>query len=424
MAVLRDREFRLLFLGTSLAQLAFGMMQVVQGVVAFELTGKNSAVGFVSLGTGISMLTLGPVGGTLSDRLSKRRLLLFTQAIIGLMFGLVAGLILSDTITILILAGCTLVMGSMFAIMGPTRQAWIGDLLEGPDLTSGIALQQLMMNATRIVGPLLAGVFIATDPIGSGGTYVIMAAIFVLVVVVLALMAPAPPRPRAAVTSVSADIVAGFNYIRSTPEVRLLALIFIGIVLSGFSYQTLMPGYIENALGRPASQLGIIFGTTATGGIATTLFLAARRPAEPARMMFIFGACLALSLLLLSVSPGFFAALAIAGLVGASSSGFQMLNNINLMERTEPEYFGRVMAVTMMAFGVNSIVAYPIGQTADHLGERVTMGALAALCLFIVTLGALAFRTMSRNAPPAPIVTPIRTDADTPLSSEPATPGS
>ncbi|MGD9934996.1 MAG: hypothetical protein AB7T37_14955, partial [Dehalococcoidia bacterium] len=148
-----------------------------------------------------------------------------------------------------------------------------------------------------------------------------------------------------------------------------------------------------NELGHPASQLGIIFGTTAVGGIVTTLYLASHRPTNAAPPMFAFGAALAASLFLLALAPGFFAALAIAALVGASSSGFQMLNNVNLMQRTAPEFFGRVMAVTMMSFGLNSMVAYPVGQLADHIGERPTMAALACLCMTIVVLGFTAMRT-------------------------------
>jgi len=79
--------------------------------------------------------------------------------------------------------------------------------------------------------------------------------------------------------------------------------------------------------------------------------------------------------------------LGVAALVGASSSGFQMLNNINLMQRTSPHFLGRVMAVTLMAFGVQAIVAYPIGVLADHSGERVTMGLLGGVCLAVVTVG-------------------------------------
>jgi MFS family permease len=402
LAVLRDGQFRLLFAGTTLTMLAFGMMQVAQGVVAFELTGRNSAVGFVYLGQGIAMLILSPLGGALSDRVSKKRLLTGSQFMIGAMFGLIALLIATDLITILALAGATLVLGCMYSLMGPARQAWVADLLSGPELARGVALQQLMMNATRIVGPLVAGALIAFEPVGTAGTYAVMAALFAGVVVVLALMAPTPPRPRPDRTSVRADLGAGFAYLWRTPDVRLLALVFVGVVLSGFSYQTIMPGYLENALGRPAGQLGLLFGATAAGGIVVTLTLAARRVRNTAAVMLGFGGALAGALALLAVAPGFAVALVVSALVGASSSGFQMLNSVNLMERTDPVYLGRVMAVSMMAFGVNSIVAYPIGAIADGVGERATLAGLAAACFLVVAAGALAMRSAPMRQTRAP----------------------
>ncbi|MCC7089228.1 MAG: MFS transporter [Chloroflexi bacterium] len=391
-SVLQNTQYRLLFAGTTLAMLAFGMMQVVQGVVAFELTGKNSAVGFVFLGQGISMLFLSPVGGTLSDRISKKRLLTSAQFVIGAMFALIAVLIATDLITILILAGASLVLGIMYSIMGPTRQAWVGDLLQGDELARGVALQQLMMNSTRIVGPLLAGLLIATGGVGTAGTYFGMALLFAAVVAVLLQMAPSPPRPRAHQTSVRADLEEGFRYIWRDRDVRMLALVFVGIVLSGFSYQAIMPGYLENALGHPASHLGILYGAMAVGGIVVTLVLAAWPPRRPSALMLAFGAGLAFSLGALAVAPGFGVALAVGALVGAASSGFQMLNNVSLMQRSDPTYFGRVMAVTMMAFGVNSIVSYPVGLIADAAGERATLGGLAVACGSVVLVGVLALR--------------------------------
>ena len=399
-AVLGHPQYRLLFVGSTLAMVAFGMMNVVQGVVAFHITGRNSAVGFVSLGQGLAMLLLGPLGGALSDRISKRRLLLFAQGVIGAMFALIAILILSGAVTIILLAAAALVMGCMFAIMGPARQAWIGDLLDGDQLTAGVALQQLMMNATRIVGPLLAGLLIATEAFGTGGTYLVMAVVFAGVVGSLALMAPAPPRKKARPTSVASDITEGLRYIAHNSEVRLLTLTFLGVVLSGFSYQTIMPGYLVNELGHPSSQLGLIFGTTAAGGIVTTLILAGRRDGGDTRpLMFAFGVVLAAGLFLLSIAPGFLTALGIAVVVGVGSSGFQMLNNVNLMQRADPRFFGRVMAVTMMAFGVNNIAAYPVGVLADGIGERATMAFLAALCLAIVAAGFAASRFVRREHP-------------------------
>src|SRR6476646_7708356 len=119
LSVLANTQYRLLFIGTSLSMLAFGMMQVVQGTVAFNLTGKSSAVGFVFLGQGFSMLILSPIGGTLSDRLSKKRMLTSAQCVIGATFAVIALLIVTGWITIYLLAAATLVLGCMYSIMGP-----------------------------------------------------------------------------------------------------------------------------------------------------------------------------------------------------------------------------------------------------------------------------------------------------------------
>ena len=404
--VLGHSQYRLLFIGSALAMLAFGMLNVVQGVVAFELTGKNGAVGFVSLGQGVAMVILSPVGGALSDRVSKRRLLLFAQGSIGVMFGVIAVLIYSGLISIWLLALCTLVLGCLFALMGPTRQAWVGDLLQGPDLAHGVALQQMMMNATRIVGPLIAGGLLAVSVIGTGGVYLAMTVTFAFAVAVLSLMHATPPRKQARRSSVVGDLKEGMRYIWSTNDVRLLTLVFAGVVLSAFSYQTLMPGFLENELGHPSSQLGVLYGTTAVGGIVTTVYISTHQPRRPGHAMMAFGAALSGSLLLLAVAPGFGTALTVATLVGASSSGFQMLNSVSLMQRTSPQFFGRVMAVTMMAFGLNAIVAYPVGAFADRVGEREAIATIALVSLVVVIGGWSATRRLA--VPVATVVQPER----------------
>ncbi|MCZ7576766.1 MAG: MFS transporter [Dehalococcoidia bacterium] len=114
-------------------------------------------MGFVSLGMGIATILVSPFGGVVADRFSKRRMLFFGQTIIGLNFALVGLLILTDRITILALAGSTLVLGTVFSFIGPARQAWVGELVPQHDLPNGIALQQVGMTATRIFGPFIAG---------------------------------------------------------------------------------------------------------------------------------------------------------------------------------------------------------------------------------------------------------------------------
>src|SRR3990172_6250996 len=112
-----QREYRILWIGTTFAFLAFMMSSIVQSVVAFDLTGKNSAVGTVSLGMGLATLFVAPFGGVLADRLSKRMLLLIGQTIIGVSFGVVGLLILTDRITIFWLAASTFVLGATFSFI-------------------------------------------------------------------------------------------------------------------------------------------------------------------------------------------------------------------------------------------------------------------------------------------------------------------
>ena len=240
---LHHREYRLLFVGTIFAQLGFSMMQVAQGVVAFDLTGKNSAVGLVSLGMGVAMLCLGPFGGALADRLSKRGLLMVSQSVMTVAFLLIGVAIITGLITIWLLVLSSLLLGMMFPIMGPPRQAMIGDMLRGPLLANGVALQQMAMNGTRLVGPFLAGALIAVPFIDTGGTYLVMGVAFAAVVAMLLMMAPTA-RGRPSGRSLMSDVGSGLRYIWGSPDLRLLTLVFFGVVLTGFSYQTLMPGFV------------------------------------------------------------------------------------------------------------------------------------------------------------------------------------
>ncbi len=377
--------------------MGFGMMQVVQGVLAFDLTGKNSSVGLVSMGMGIPMLLLGPIGGALSDRMSKRALLTAGQSAVGGIFFTIGLLTVLDVISIWLLTALTLLMGCTFATLMPARQAWMGDLLKGPALANGVALQQLSMNATRIVGPLLAGGLIALSAVGVGGTYMLMSSFFVMAVALLVIMEPTKRRQDAGTTSVFSDLHAGLSYTWKNYDVRMMMLMFAGVVLTAFSYQQLMPGFLENELGQPASRIGPVYGATAVGGIGLTLFLTrGSMTSRASSLMFVFGAAAAGSIVLLALSPNFGAALGAAVVVGTASSGFQMCNQVTLMERTDPAYFGRVMSLTMTAFGLQMIVGFPAGALADAVGERVTLTVMAIACSTIVTAGFLASRGRKR----------------------------
>lgn len=398
---LQDHRFRILWIGTSLSFVAFMMSWTARSVVAFDLAGTNKAVGIVSLGSGLSMLIVGPMGGVLADRFSKRRLLLLGQSMVALVFLGIGVLILTDTITIVLLVVMTFAMGVAFSFTGPTRQAYVGELVPKAQLPNAAAVNQIPMTVSRVVSPLLAGVLIGIGAIGAGGTFLIMAGLFVFVLATLSRLPASRPRegPK---RSVTADLLAGLAHVRSRPRLRLLVLSFILLVMLGFPYQTVMPALLENELGHPARDIGFLLGISAAGGVVAAMgvaSLAGSRWAWP--VMFGMGIIFGGSLLLLAVMPTYGAALAMMVVIGFGSTGFQMLNNALQMSETDPAYYGRVMSLTMLAWGSQGLTSLPYGVLADAVGERAAIATMG-----VAVLGLLAFSfsawAATRRTPAAP----------------------
>jgi len=388
---LYDRNYRILWAGTTLAFLAFMMSSVVQSVVAFDLTGTNEAVGIVSVGMGLATLLIAPFGGVLADRLSKRLLLLFGQGAIGVTFGVVGVLIVTDQITIFWLAASTFVMGAVFSFIAPARQAWIGEILPPHDLANGIALQQVAMTGTRILGPFLCGGLIALAFVGTGGTYLAMSAMFIIVLATLYQVPTAARSPRPEGVSIGGDLLLGVRHLRERPQLLVLAASFIGIVIAGFSYQVILPGYLEHSLGRDSREISLLFGVGAVAGLTFTVALAGMSDSRHAfRLMLLGGLVMALGLAVMAIAPGMLVALAAMLLVGAGSSSFQLLNNSMIMQEADRAYHGRVMSIVMLAWAFNGLVAFPFGFIADRVGERETLAIMGALVLSVTAASTIA----------------------------------
>lgn len=381
---LEYRDYRVLWIGTSLAFLAFMMSSVVQAVVAFDLTGRNGAVGFVSLGMGVATVVVAPFGGVVADRFPKKRLLLAGQTVIGLTFGAVGLLIVFDLITIPLLALSTLVMGAMFSFIGPARQAWVGELVPERDLANGIALQQVGMTMTRVIGPFIAAGLIGLPFVGTGGTYLFMAGLFVFVIGSLAML----PSSRAVARggrSFREDMALGIRHIRERARLMLAVVTFIGVIMAGFSYFVVLPGFLENELGRSSKDMALLMAAGAASGFVVSLGVAGLAGSRHAWVLMVAGGVvLGGSLVGLAAAPGFGVAVLAMLAVGAGTGAFQVLNTAIVMREADPAYHGRVMSLVMLAWGVNGLVAYPFGALADRIGERETLAVMAAGVLTIV----------------------------------------
>lgn len=388
--------FRYLWLGTGLSFIAFQMSHTAQGVVAFEITGNNRAVGLVAFGQGLAMLVLAPFGGAVADRVSKRLLLLVCQTVIGLTMLSVALLLWTDAITVLYLAVSSFVMGLMFSFLAPARQAFIGDLVDLERRGNAVALTQVAQNLSRVLGPFLAAGLLAWGLVGATGTYLFMTGVFVAVVATLARTPPSAPRASGG-PNMLGDLVLGVGHVRENP--RLLALVggFIVMVMVAFPYVTVLPGFATNVLGVGTAGVGILLGVSAVGGLAVSLAVAslADHPAaRPALVSCSFG--LGVALLLTSLAPTFWTALLAMALLGGVSSGFQTLNNALALRETAPAFYGRVMGLMIVAWSGNSLVSLPVGMLADRVGERGALATMGVAALVIAVALELATRRLIR----------------------------
>ncbi|MGH2602198.1 MAG: MFS transporter [Dehalococcoidia bacterium] len=395
------RHFRVLWIGTALSFIGFMMSSTAQNVVAFDLTGNNGAVGLVMFGQGMAMLILSPFGGALADRMSKRLLLLVCQSAIGLTMFATGVLIATGAITVLLLAAGAFVMGTMFSFLGPARQAYIGDLVAPERRGNAVALTQVAMNMTRVVGPFLAGGLLAWSAVGSAGTYFAMAALYVVVVATL-MQLPPTRSTSAGRPGMLTEIAGGLRHIRENPRLTQLVVGFVLVTIVGFPYMTVLPGFATRDLDVGTAGYGVLLGVSALGGLIMSLAVASLADSARAPLVLLLSSAgIGVTLILTGLAPSFALALVTMFGVGGAVSGFQTLNNALALRETGPAYYGRVMSITMLAFSGTSLIALPIGMLADAIGERATLIMMGAgVCLAV---GLLRMWAVSQ-----PAVQPVR----------------
>jgi MFS family permease len=378
---LAHRNFRVFYLGQLLSLGGSWMQSTAQGWLVLELTGSALRLGIVTATASLPTLVFTLWAGDLADRHDKRRILVVAQAV-----SLAAALVLAvltdvGAITFAWILGLVLVLGTASAFEIPTRQAFFVDLVGSRDLPNAIALNSAAFNATRIVGPALAGILIGTA--GIAACFYANAVSYVAVLAGLLLIRL--PRHRAAprVLSTLESIREGLAYIRGDRLSRTLVWLVAGMSITAFPYIMLLPVFARDVLRVGAPGLGTLLAATGAGALVAGIALAARGAALR-RGPLILGASAAFGLLLLAFATTRSFPLALLLLAAA---GFSMiLNNASvnalLQARVPDRLRGRVMSVYVFMFvGSTPLGALQAGWLARVYGAptALAVGALALL---------------------------------------------
>ena len=379
--------FRLLWLNSFLMLTAVHLAFTAQNVVAFDLTGNNLAVGFVAFATGIAMMVTTPLAGVIADQVPKRLLLCLTEAMFGLMTLSIGLLLFADALNIVFLAGGGFVFGCAISFFWPAQTALMGDIIEEHRRANGAALSQVCLNITRSFAPFVAGGLLAWSLVGSSGTYLI-ATVLIVPTLITGWMCPVADAPTRASTRMWREVALGLQHVRERRRVLEAVVIFIVITLLGFSILVILPGFTKDTLGAGEAGFGIMFGVNAIGALVASLFAASLGASRSAPLLvavttLLFGVLIAVT----GLMPNFALAVLSMGFVGAAGGAFQTLAIANMLRASTPEYYGRVMSLTTVAWSLTNLLGLGVGIMADAFDTRTTLIAVGcAVCVASVLL--------------------------------------
>ncbi len=372
---------------------SFGGMQmqmVALGILGWNLSGSYAVVGLLQASFAIPMAVFALPGGAFVDRAEKRRVVVVSQALLGVLAALTAIVIQADLITVALLFAAGIVQGALFSLNGPARMALLTETVRPEELTAAISMQNIAMNGTRVVAPAIAGLLAVL--VSVEGTYYATAGLYVFTVIAILQV----PRTSAHIgrerRALRADIGAGVGYVARDRMLRSLMVSGFIVALCIMPYQLLLPGFADD-LGR-TELFGAMVAVSGIGGLIGSLGVAAfaEHPRKP-YLQFLIGLASGASLVGLGLLSGPFGAsgafIALAA-VGAASTSYLTLNQTMLMTEADPTYRGRVMSIFMLTFSAMPLMALPLGILADQIGGRgafVTQGLVAGVAILLVALG-------------------------------------
>ena len=387
-ALLRDRVFAPFFFANSLSNTGNWFQNVAAGIVVYDLTGSNTAVGAVSIVQFIATMLLTPWMGALTDRVNRRHMLLAGQSI-----AFAGASALAVTVIVVGVDGlpgpwpiyaATAVIGLGAATILPSLQAVVPSLVERHDLDRAIALNSMTFNIARSIGPIAAGATVAA--LGAEWAFGINALTFVPLLIVLLLI-----RPRGEVEpddESSTQVRDGVRWIRDRSDVIavLAATLIVGWTSDPFS--TLMPAMAET-LGGGDATVGLLVGSFGLGAALTAPFFD-RVKGRVGRERTVPTALAIVTVGLATVALAPVTPVALGG-AAVSGSGFLLgvTGTNSELQKAMPEHLrGRVMAWWSVAFlGCRPVAAVVDGAIADLTDVRLAIGVSAAVALSGAALG-------------------------------------
>jgi MFS family permease len=403
-ASLSIRNYRLYFIGQGISQCGSWMQSIAQGLLVLDLTGSGTALGLVIALQCLPVLLLGPWGGVIADRYSKRQILYITQAIFGVLGVAMGVLVITDAIRLWMVYALGLALGLVTVFDSPARPGFVREMVGQDKITNAVSLSSTQFNLARVIGPSIAGALAAT--VGIGACFLVDGLSYIPVLIVLYMIRADEMEPPVRVIAQPGQLRAGLNYVRSTPVLRNTLIMMAIVGMFTYEFSVMLPLFSEFTFDAGAGGYAAMTAAMGAGAVVGGLYTAGRRTSAP-RLVIATGALFGLSVVATALAPSLAVAVGLLGIVGFFSIAFTSLANATVQLNSAPEMLGRVMALWSMAFiGTTPIGGPVMGWIGEWAGARwaLSIGGLAAVAA--AGIGAMALtRQRDRQAATGPIGT-------------------
>ena len=371
---LRHRNFRLFFGGQSISLIGTWMTRIATSWLVYRLTGSALLLGTISFAGQIPTFLFAPFAGVWVDRLDRRQVLVWTQALSMVESLALAGLTLSHHITISWILALSVMQGIVNAFDMPGRQSFMVQMVEDRrDLSNAIAINSSMVNMARLVGPSLAGMLIAVS--SEGWCFLIDGISYIAVIVSLLMMHvnAAPIKQKTA--TMFADMKVGWTYVSEFLPVRTILLLFAVVSLMGMPFVVLMPIFAAVVLHGGPHTLGFLMGAMGVGALISALALAARKSVLGlVRMIPLAAAVFGLGLIGFGLSRVFWLSMIMVLIAGMGMMQGMAGSNTIIQTLVPEDKRGRVMSYYTMAFvGMAPFGSLLAGSLAHAIGAPWTV---------------------------------------------------
>jgi MFS family permease len=387
-AALRHRNFQLYFGGQLISNAGTWMQIIAQGWLVYQISHSDLTLGIVGFASAIPTLIISPWGGVIVDHVPKRTLLILTQTGAMLLAFILAALAFTNLVKewhiILLAAG----LGVVNSFDAPARQAFVVDMVGLEDLPNAIALNSLMFNSARIIGPAMGGLLLAI--VGPAWCFTINGISFFAVILGLWAMQIASRESKLHSGSPWKQLTSGLRYVAGQPELSGLLLLALFFSIFGISYSTILPAFVEQMLKQGAAGYGWVNAATGVGAVGGA-FLIANQHGPRWRGAWLLAARLGFPVVLtvFSFTSFFLISLILAiGLGVGFMVEFTMINTL-LQTRVDDQLRGRVMGLyTLTFFGFAPLGNLAVGALSQRIGlsYAMTLFAVIGLLLSVIVL--------------------------------------